>query len=248
MSVQFPYVIQPPYSRQRVKRLPVRRQQPRQQIPRNMFSVSELKYFDTEVSAVNVPESTDWTATELSAGTIALPTEGSDIDNRVGRKISVYKVVVRGVIRQTVEAATSIPIGLPSVRLILYVDQQTNGTASQGEQLMLPPTNASVADAFSSLQNPANFGRFRVLRDVVLRATDASITNASASTSGQTCSDLPFKLMYRFKKPLQIRFNATNGGTIADVVDNSICLLGQKSTTGYATPITYRTRIYYKDG
>lgn len=221
----------------------------RSYVPRTLgpFSVSESKYFDTEVSAAAVAESTDWSGTSLSAGTIALPIEGSDIDNRIGRKIAIYKLVIRGVIRTIATATDAQASAAPAVRLILFVDTQTNGVAATGPNLMQAPTTATIAAAFSSLQNTANFGRFRVLRDVSIRPGQSTAFNSAATTGTQALADVPFKLSYRFKKPLVVRFNATNAGIIGDVVDNSIHLLGQKSEQLYTTNITYRTRIYYKD-
>lgn len=225
--------------------------QPRRQfVPRTMgpFAVSESKYFDTEVSATAIAESTNWTGTELSSGNIAIPQEGSDIDNRIGRKIAVYKVTIRGVIVTTpVDDIATSAIPCPATRLILFVDQQTNGAAAQGEDLMTAPTNATAAMAFSSLQNIANLGRFRVLRDITLRGGMPANIQDSGTTVSATVNDVPFKITYRFKKPLVVRFNSTNGGTIGDVVDNSIHLIGQKSGTGFVSNISYRTRCYYKD-
>lgn len=246
-AIQFPYVIRGPkeqsFYKKRVRRLPMPKQQPAQ----NNFFVSESKYFDTEVSASNIAESTDWSGTSLSAGTIALPVEGSDINQRDGRKIAIYKVCVRGVIRTTALTGSTTSVPPPASRLILFVDTQTNGAAATGQQLMTAPTTATVAAAFSSLQNANNFGRFRVLRDITLRGGAPTTGQDSGTTNASSNADVPFKIVYRFKKPLIVRFNGTSGGTIADVIDNSIHLLGQKSGTGYDSPITYRTRIYYKD-
>lgn len=209
------------------------------------FGVSESKYFDLEQTATAVAESTDWTGTALAAGTIALPTSGSGISQRVGNKIAIYKIAIRGIIR-TVAETTNVAFPPPANRLILFVDQQTNGIAVGPEVLMDAPTTATVADTFVSMQNIDNFGRFRVLRDMVIKPISTTDVNVSATSSSSANSDMPFKMTIRFRKPLIVKFRAS-AGTIGDIVDNSIHLLAQKSGTGYTSNITFRTRTYYKD-
>lgn len=220
-------------------------------VPRTMgpFSVSESKYFDSYISDTSLPEGTAWTGTELdpAANTLFAPVEGSDINNRIGRKVSVYKISIRGVIYQTPLQDGTDPLSTAANRLILYMDTQTNGTQAQGEDLMGTPGAATTQLTFCTFQNLANVGRFRVLRDIILRPAPTVTTTDGANTTAETWSHVPFKMNVRFRKPIIVKFNATNGGTVGDIVDNSFHIIGQRSTSDGTGKISYQCRTYYKD-
>lgn len=218
---------------------------------RDQFGFSESKYFTSLVSSRAMPESQNWADTELdptTLNTLCVPSEGSDIDERIGRKISVYKIAIRGTISMTTASDQPDILNSPSFRLILYIDQQTNGAQSQGEQVMAPPSpTATVLTAFNSFQNLASLGRFRILRDKTYRGTELAVGTDGANTSSINSIQIPFKMTVKFRNPIIMRFNSTNGGTVADIVDNSFHLIGCKSSTAYDHTIDYQCRTYYKD-
>lgn len=209
----------------------------------------ESKYFDSFVSVTAVPESTDWTATEVdpAANSLFTPVEGSDIDTRVGRKVTVYKMSIRGVIVPAALTDQADILEVPAVRLILFQDMQTNGAQAQGEQVMAAPGAATAVLTFSTFQNTANFGRFRVLRDKFFPMGIVTAGTDGANTTSQCLQSIPFHFTVRFRGGMPVRFNGTNGGTVADIVDNSFHLLAQKSGTPFAHTISYQCRTYYKD-
>lgn len=222
----------------------------RQFVPRTMgpFSASESKYFDAETDDFTIPGNTAWAATnDIMKGTICLPQEGSDIDNRIGRKIAVYKIAIRGIIKQNPATDQADILANPAIRIIFWMDQQTNATATNSAQLMAAPTAAEADNVFCTFQNTANFGRFRVFRDIVLSARDVTSAPDGNNTSSQNAVNIPFKFVVRFRKPIIVRFNGTNGGTIGDVVDNSFYLSAQKSAASFTHLVTTISRVYYKD-
>lgn len=223
----------------------------RQFVPRTMgpFSVTESKYFDSFVNATAVPESTDWTGTEVdpAAESLFTPQEGSDIDNRIGRKVSVYKLAIRGYISQAIASDQADILANTLIRLILFIDTQTNGVQAQGENLMASPGAATQALTFCTFQNLQNLGRFRVLRDKVIRPTIEVAGTDGANTNSIQSNPVHFKMTVKFKKPIIVRFNATNGGTVGDIIDNSFHLLAQKSGSNFTHNISYQCRTYYKD-
>lgn len=221
-------------------------------VPRTMgpFSVTESKYFTSGINETAIAESTDWTGTELDPGTLAtlcVPQEGSDLDNRIGRKIAVYKIAIRGTLKLVPQKDQPDILTSDAIRLILYIDQQTNGIQAQGEEVMASPFATSVESAFCSFQNLSNLGRFRILRDKIYRASTMTAGTDGTNTQTIGSASVPFKMTYRFKKPIIIRFNATSGGTIGDIVDNSFHLIGQKSGGDFGHSIVYQCRTYYKD-
>lgn len=224
----------------------------RQFVSRTMgpFSVSESKYFDSYLANSAIAEGDSWQGTELDPATLdtlVVPTEGSDIDNRIGRKISIYKIALRGLIANAPEQNAGDIFRSPAYRFILYLDQQTNGVQSQGEELMAAPGTASLPLTFLTFQNLSNLGRFRVLRDVVIRPRDITSGTDGTNTTSQNLADIPFRMVVKFRKPIVMKFNSTSGGTVGDIVDNSFHLIGQKSGAGFASSLYYQCRAYYKD-
>lgn len=217
--------------------------------PRSVFSVTERKYFDSHLNASALASPTTWAGTELdpaTLNTLFAPTQGSDINNRIGRKVAVMKITMRGVIRapaQTNETATD---DYSCCRLILYMDQQTNGAQAQGENLMANPGAASGILNVMTYQNTANFGRFRVLKDKFINLGNPAISWDGTNMEQQGVSRT-FKFTVKFRKPVIIQFNATNGGTVADIVDNSFHLIGATTSTGIAPAVSYQCRVVYTD-
>lgn len=220
----------------------------RQFVPRTMgpFAASESKYFDSELFGATVPvASVAWTGTEIDPpvlDTLFCPTEGSDINNRVGRRVQVYKIAIRGIINTVPTQDSPDVLGSPVNRLILYIDKQTNGVQSQGEEVM-----SDSGSPVNSFQNPANFGRFTVLKDVVYRPRIVTASTDGTNTTTQNVSPVYFKCKYKFKKPIYVKFNATNGGSVGDIVDNSFHMIMTASNSNFAQTVTYQCRTYYKD-
>lgn len=229
-----------------------RNYQGQQFVPRTLgaLAASESKYFDSYLNSSTLSETTSWIGTELdpaTLNTLFFPAEGADINERIGRRVSVYKIAIRGQLKTTAVAASGLALEPCYTRLVLYQDMQTNGTQSQGEQVMAQPGTTAVPLVISTFQNPANFGRFRVLRDITVRSPFTYAFNDAAGTGAIAASNIPIKITYRFKKPVVVKFNATGGGSVGDIVDNSFHLIGKKSGADFAQTISYQCRVYYKD-
>ncbi len=233
------------YVRPGARAPPIRRYVQRTQGP---FSVSESHYFDAFASAFAVGEGTAWANThDVMKGTICIPTEGSDINNRVGRRVEVYKIAVKGVITRTVSSDVGDVIAEPAFRVIVYQDKQTNATVTNASVLMAAPGAATAPLLFNTFQNTANLGRFRVLKDFVIEPNTLVAGTDGANTLSVQGADYPFKCTIKFKKPLKIRFNGTNGGGIGDIVDHSFYLAIAKSNGNGNHIVSVQTRAYYKD-
>lgn len=209
----------------------------------------ERKYFDATKASTNIAESTDWTGTEVdpTANSLFTPVLGTAINNRVGRKVAVHKIKIRGTIVPANNQDQADTLLQPNYRIILYQDKQTNGAQSQGEDVMAAPTTVATGNAFCSFQSLANFGRFRVLKDKIYTPQSPVANTDGANTTSQTATIVPFKMTVNFRKPVLVHFNALNGGTIADIVDNSFHLLAQGSSTQNGASILYESRVVYTD-
>lgn len=211
---------------------------------------TERKYFDTFLSAKALVASTDWTATECdpaTLNTLFAPTEGSGINNRVGRKVNVLKISLRCSIRVPSQTNQTGADGASSIRMIIFMDQQTNGAQCQGEDLMSAPGTANAYLAPLTFQSTANFGRFRVLKDTTLLLQDPNSVYDGTNIE-QNGLIRNFKLTINFRRPIPVRFNATNGGTVADIIDNSFHLIASASNVADLAPLLYyQVRTVYAD-
>ena len=125
---------------------------------------------------------------------------------------------------------------------------QTNGTQAGGQLVMTPTTTAVQAP--HTFQNIDNFGRFKVLKDKTAIIQDPN-TGGAANSHDSNGKVVTFKFTIKFRKPIQVRFNNTNGGTVADIIDNSLHFFANSSNglTSGALPVyvTYLSRVCYKE-
>lgn len=209
----------------------------------------ETKYFDAEKTATAVAASADWTGTEYDPGTLNTlfaPVKGTGINQRVGRGVQVIKIRIRGMIYTSAQVDQTAADAASYIRLALVQDTQTNGAQAQGEQIFQDPTAASAFNAACAFQSLDNLGRFKVLKDKILTIQNPNISYDGTNMEQQGLVR-PFKMNCVFKSPVVVHFNETNGGTVADIVDNSWHVVANTSNAIQAPTIVYQARVYYKD-
>lgn len=210
----------------------------------------ENKYYDTTFPATAMAATAaSWASTEMDPATkltLCCPVQGTGISDRVGRKIHVTKLKLRGTVGYSVAGSLSSVSSMPEVRILIVQDLQTNGAQLNGEDVMASSATAAVANQILTYQNLANFGRFKVLKDKQLDfKTGIAANNASATTISQELSSISFKCTLKFRKPVVVHFNSTNGGTVADIVDNSFHVLALGSNT--SCTLAYECRVVFVD-
>ncbi len=214
---------------------------------RGVYAQGELKYFDTFLNPVAIPASADWTATEFSPATILTlfdPTQGNAISQRIGQKAQLHKLKLKGTINVPAQTNQTDADSSAQCRVILFQDMQTNATQAQGEELMR--TEGTAPKNVNSFQNFNEFGRFRVWKDKTMTLMSPSISFDGTNIE-QSGLSRAFKFNLNFSKdPIAVRFNATNGGTIADIVDNSFHVLAICSSAELAPTISYVARCSFK--
>ncbi len=110
-------------------------------------SGSEAKFFDTDVADAVV-------AANMTVNNLTVIAEGNGESNRIGRKITVKSIHIKGHI--TLPATTASNATSDNVLCKLILDTQTNGTAMVAADLL-------DTDVINSFNNLANSGRFKVL-------------------------------------------------------------------------------------
>lgn len=207
----------------------------------------EMKYFDTEKSLSAISESNDWTGTEqdpTTFDTLFVPVTGAGINQRIGKACKVLKMKMRFLLDAPQQLNQTGADPAATCRILVYLDKQTNSAQAQGEQVM----TAGVSDGTGILQfqNINNFGRFQVIKDWTF-----SLANPNMSYDGTNIEQAglakTWKMTRKFKKPIVVRFNATNGGTIADIVDNSFHVIALCDNDDLASRLSYASRFCYKE-
>lgn len=224
--------------------------------------MGEMKYFDCNLEAAAIAATTStWVAgtmmdpaTTINLGSAAVatplalcvPTVGAALNQRVGRKIMVHKIKIHGTINVPAQAAQAASDSATKIRVVLVQDQQTNAAQMTGAQLFNDSTSA--VSTINSFQNPNNFGRFRVLKDKMLSLGNLNMAGSPSTADViQAGQKVNFKFAVNFKKPITCHFNATNGGTVADIVDNSFHMVAACDNSAYAPVLSYYSRVCYKD-
>lgn len=162
--------------------------------------------------------------TSTVSNTIAAPppfyclnavTNGSELYQRVGRKIYMKSLHFRGAFQPN--AAANEQVG----RVIIYYDSQPNAAAPTVAALIQDSNAAAASTVFSEI-NLINRQRFKILRDYQVLLGGV---NAVAATVEVVPDPIKNSLNVDFfikLKGLETIFNAVNGGTIADISSGSI--------------------------
>lgn len=214
----------------------------------NPMAVSETKYFDAQNTgnAIQSVAAAGWDSTEQDPATLLClfaPTQGNDFNNREGRKVWIKAIKIRGMVEWP--AVANLTAGIPAnqVRLILVMDKQTNGAQLNGEDVIESGTKASEP-CIQEFQNPKFFGRFRVMWDRTYTRPNSGTSYDGTNIEANGCHQ-KFKINKKFKKPLLVHFNATNGGTVADIVDNSFHFLAGRYATAASATLYYKSRVSF---
>lgn len=207
--------------------------------------VAENHYFDTERTSTSIYQSpSTWNGSEMDPNTTAMlclgaPVIGDDISNRTGRKIFVKKIRISGVLTVPFASAETNQKEAANIRIVCYQDQQTNFTQATGNLVL---AQGASSNAIHYGMSVANFGRFKILKDkrFVIQPPDYSGLAGAYVAAGRQVN---FKMNIKVNQ--WVNFNATNGGTVADIVDNSFHILALSNVTTMAVNIAYKSRMVF---
>lgn len=212
----------------------------------NALAVTERKYFDTQASGAVLGTAGSWAGGEADPATLLtlfVPSLGNDINNRIGRKVQLLSIKAHCEVNCPPQTNQTAPDAPTIVRIALVRDMQTNGVQLNAEDVF---ASGDGTQAFNMFQNTAFFGRFKVLKDKRFVMQDPNSTYDGTNMEQQGLSKY-FSWTVKFRKPLYVHFNGTNGGTIADIIDNSFHFLALASDIALVPIFRYKTRCTYID-
>ncbi len=187
----------------------------------------EYKFHDLDINDPTVSA----TGTIVEDNVVEI-VQGTTESNRIGRKLTVKSIDWRLFIQLP---ATSVP-GATSetVRVLLYLDKQCNGTAAVVLDIL------ETAD-FQSFRNLANTGRFRVLMD---RTYDLNSSSGSYDGTNDQFGEHIVNDAFHKNCTIPIEYSGVNG-LISEIRSNNIGVL-MISSSGLSQ-CSGKMRIRYSD-
>ena len=186
-------------------------------VPRR--ATGEKKFFDSTDLVTNVP-----TAGDVNAS-LCLVTQGTDDNDRIGRKIYAKAIGIRG----TVNLDSSVNTLATNVRIIVFVDKQANGATAA-------VTDILASAAWNAYQNLDNVKRFSFLLD---RVVTLNPMFSSTLAGSQRCFINWYKNIN-----MEILYKA-NAGTVADLSSANIGVLSISDNAN--CDLDYISRLRFTD-
>lgn len=228
----------------------------------NPLALTERKYHDIELygrTIVQVPDPGSWNLTNvdpygpnpIGGGPIlaqcfnAIPL-GYTWQQRVGRKVQIVNMKLHleiGTQASTINPAQAETSQL--VRIIIYIDKQTNGAQSNpGDVLYSGPSNTVPIQYF---QNGSSFGRYKMLFDRKYMFHPNTVYNYSSTNILSNGVNKNIDITFNFNPPLTVHYNAGIANTVADIIDNSIHMAAGCDNNIPGCFISYKGRLTYFD-
>lgn len=215
------------------------------------FMGMELKFFDSNGSH-SFTSPTDATggmmdpATANCLNAIAI---GSGPSDRDGRQVVIKSIHIKGTIRwpSTSGAQTATAPVFPACMLALVWDKQTNAAQATSETIFTNKSgNANCATAV--FRNLEYTQRYQILKKKTWNMQPVTpYWNGLTTGTDIRVPSKEISFTWNVKCAIPVNFNTTNGGTVADIVDNSLHLVGFSSGVGLLiTPqIQYNCRCRF---
>lgn len=165
-------------------------------------------------------------------GTFSFVAIGDDINQRTSRKIAINSFKFKySIFYPQVQGSSSTDMLQPDIRMILAVDENCNGTvANQNADQRLLSDNG-----FWSYVSPNAFGKYKVLKDFIIRAPMTRITEPSSSTFNLSPAVKSGKINYKFSKPLIVQYNTNAAQDIREIQTNNLFMMVFDNSAATAT-------------
>lgn len=193
----------------------------------------ELKFHDIDVDDSAIAT----TGTILNSGSVNLIAQGTEEDQRIGRKVVIKSINWRGtLVVPSSSAASTVPLGITdTVRIIMYIDKQCNGATAT-------VTDILATANYQSFNNLSNKERFRTLFDRTFDCMPSGIGgDGTTNTAGASAQSFSFY----HKCNLPIEFSAT-AGALTEIRSNNIGVLAI-SRDGSTVTLDSKVRLRFTE-
>lgn len=210
-----------------------------QQLQRGKALTAEVKFADFQ--AVNDAFATSWaTMEDATIKCISAVALGNTESTRIGRKMSIVGLNIRGTVNAAVLEAQVNPMAESYCRIVIVCDKQTNAADI---------TPANVYDegqtenwlAFRNLQFST---RFRILMDKTIVIKPNLVAQGAIDLFATNLTKIPWNFNLTLKRPINVLYKADDA-EIASITDNSIHVIGVCSSTGPTPSLSYQARLRF---
>lgn len=198
-----------------------------------MTTSPEMKYFDTNLAYTNIT-----TTGVVTSPTFNLINLGTGENNRIGRQVTVRRIMIRGSIN--LRAQEDPAQSANKFRIVVFQDKQANGAAATWLNIM----QTADIDSFRNLENSR---RFKILHD---KFHTLNPGGGGQNTPGtKTWAEVYRHFAVYIKCAIKLEYGTTNPPTIADMRSNNlgIMVIAEEPQTDNIPRIQYSTRLRYTD-
>jgi len=227
-------------------RRPGRRYTKRANLATMGFLGIEKKFYDTSLSGSALVVGTTLAGTELdpsATSMISTPVQGDGEQNRDGKQISCMYMELNGTIKTIATETTVNPVDMVLCYVAVVLDTQTNGAQLNSEDVF-KNTSAGVRTSANPMKNLLFGKRFRILKAKCFNLSPKSPGALAANDFNYNSAAAVLKWFIPLRG-LKINFNGGTTASVANVIDNSIHVIGWTSSDTLAPEISYNARLRF---
>jgi len=223
----------------------------------------ETKYFDT-THAFTIPGTADWLGSEVlsssyiqSDGTTVgaytdaglIPSAiGSGYGQVTGTKYLLKAIRCKGMVLSSALADQADGAFGRNVRIVLVHDTQPNGAQAQGEDVFTDLGAANQAQFSFLAMGAGGGGRFRILKDKIVKINPMAAQTDGASTGSISWESGLYNFTYQPKKPIEVCLKGNSATpTIASLTTDNIFMLVHSSSSTPSLQLVGAARAYFVD-
>lgn len=199
----------------------------------------ESKFRDSEIDTVTVGLA--WAMHDpTTIDCLSAVPQNDSANGRDGRVYHIDKIFIRGFLRENNLESQTGPITEPQVKLMLILDTMTNKAQMTAAQVM----DEALTNDILAFRNLEFTTRFKVLKSQSWVPEVHQMNEGAANLFARPQTFTPiFDWAVIFKEPLRVTC-FSNGGTVANILDNSLHIIG--IATNAITRLSYHCRIRYR--
>jgi len=205
----------------------------------------ERKFYDTALVTSAIAAPTDASGGELdpsATSMISTPDVGDGPSQRDGRQISCLFCTVDGVINIPIGEDVVNPLIATTVFIAVVLDTQTNAAQMNSEDCF-KNTGANAILAASPMKNLLFGKRFRILKQRIFHF-DPSVSAEADNSFAWNGMQRTFRWFIPLKG-MRINFNAGTTASVANVIDNSIHVVGYCTNSASTVTLSYNARLRF---
>lgn len=179
-----------------------------------------------ELKSMDVAPNTQVLNTAANFDVLNAVPVGSAFYNRIGNKISMKSLELRGYIAQTANAGTGVA---EYIRIVILYDAQANGAYPTWADIFTSYAGDGTTTSTSvDFLNINNRERFKILMDDTICVTNnanTALTNATAGFADYTKNEVNIHRYIRLKNMVCNYKGSTSPGIIGDIATGSLILV-----------------------